>query len=130
MKEDTDLYKRNLCKKCLPPQRVKKEIKEEADEFDDILKQSTGSSLASKIGNSPDKIAKAKRKSKDGMKQTKLAFSSTGRKVRAFVGLYWRRCIISSYCVLLEKMFYLMLNSRPFKLDFGYTGKKIYSFMS
>jgi len=62
------------------PKRVKKEIKEEADEFDDILKQSTGSSLASKIGNSPDKIAKAKRKSKDGMKQTKLAFSSTGRK--------------------------------------------------
>merc|ERR1712142_1134700 len=53
---------------------VKKEKgikKEDADEFDDIVKSNTGKSLADRLGNSPDAIAKKARTDKK-MKQTTI----------------------------------------------------------
>lgn len=50
------------------------------DEFDDILRANTGKTLSTRLGNSPDMIAKKQKaarvtkKEGDGLKQTKLNF--------------------------------------------------------
>jgi len=60
--------------------KVKKEkvVKQEGpDEFDDIVKTNTGKSLADRLGNSPDAIAKKSKKEKK-MKQTTISFNKKG----------------------------------------------------
>ena len=60
--------------------QMKSAPEDEPDEFDDLLSNNTGKSLAARIGNSPDAIAKKQKaarisKKSDGLKQTKLSFS-------------------------------------------------------
>jgi len=65
--------------------RVKKEkgVKKEAtDEFDDIVSSNTGKSLADRLGNSPDAIAK-KAKNEKKMKQSTLNFKKGSPKKKS-----------------------------------------------
>ena len=73
---------------------MKKEPKDagaEPDEFDDIVAANTGKSLASRLGNSPDMIAKKSKakKSVDGLKQTKIPFKKVCSVVFVLILLAW-----------------------------------------